>query len=125
MKLILYFNGQCNAMDKLEKMITNQIPAIKGKSIQTRLNLIQEFTRPYHQIDIFIIFVTDLEEITNLVSEKQLFDSTKIILILPSRYNKIAELGIQLMPSYICYDDSDFTDIIAVLKKIYLKGKLT
>ena len=123
MKLILY-TGPIKELGKalgknLGKLIQEQLPQIQIEAIDSAEGLSRLLCRPLNRISVIIIFVNCEEDLRGFLTLEPLFDNIRRILVLPERTTAMMAMGLQLNPSFISYWDSEFLDIISVLKKIY------
>lgn len=123
MKIILYADDK-EAMGKnFGKLIQNQFPDIQMDILGSVRCLSEKLCRPLNRISVIVIFVTCERDIDGLLTLKPLFDNIRLILVLPDRTRGMMAHGLQLNPCFISYLDSDFSDIISVLKKLYTGEK--
>ncbi|MDD9303243.1 MAG: hypothetical protein HUK40_13225 [Desulfobacter sp.] len=119
MKLIIYTKDKDSLGKKLGKMIHQQLPEVQIETIDSAGHLSQILCRPLNRISVIIFFTACKKDIHDLLGLKPLFDNTRRILVLPDEAKGMMAFGLQLNPSFISSQDSDFLDIISVLKKIY------
>lgn len=121
MKMILYASGHHGGMEPLNKLIKTKVPDVHVESITSKQHLFERLSRPLNNISVLVSLASNTREINHLLSLNPLFDNTKLILILADRSRKMVNLGLQLSPSFISYSDSDYTDVLSVLKTIQKK----
>lgn len=123
MRIILYTNNHHGALEPLRKSIRAQVEDIQVESISSKRVLFEKLGRPLNNISVLVSLASSTVEINHLLSLNPLFDNTKLILILGDRSREMVNIGLQLTPSFISYSDSDFMDVISVLKTIQQKKK--
>lgn len=70
---------------------------------------------------IFVFLTTDNCELAELESVRHDLEDRRTLMILPNTDSATVTSGISFYPNYISYIDSDFYDVIAVLKKMVTK----
>jgi len=64
-----------------------------------------------------VLLAARSEDLSDLLSIRDLLRDVRIILILPDREANTIAQGHTLRPRFLSYTDSDFTDVLAVLGK--------
>jgi hypothetical protein len=103
---------------QLRKMIEDVVPNENSEIYSTIDTLGKRLCRPSYNIAVAVLLISSREELRDVLSIRHLFDNVKIILILPDRKNETILLGHKLRPRFLSYTDSDFKDVVAVLKKM-------
>lgn len=74
-------------------------------------------TVAYHP-DLIIIMPTGLKELEVLADARDLFASSRTIVVLPKRESSVISTGHLFRPSFITFNDDDFGDVAAILKHL-------
>ena len=123
MKTILYSKGDCELKDQISGLIENQLPLIQVVPTDSIQHFSETICRPLSRISVAIVIIHSPSEIDELLSDTHLFDNIRLILVLPDQDTGTIKTGLKLSPSYISHIDSDFEDILSVLKKIWQQHK--
>ncbi len=67
---------------------------------------------------VVVFLAADRDELSFLLSIKELLFDSRLILILPGRNKESLRKGLSLFPHYHSYADGAFKDVAAVLKKM-------
>ncbi|OPY01412.1 MAG: hypothetical protein A4E60_01713 [Syntrophorhabdus sp. PtaB.Bin047] len=67
---------------------------------------------------IAIIFVSDREDLMDILSMRYFLCNVEIVLILPNRKKDIVALGHELRPRFMTYKDADFGEMLSVIRKM-------
>jgi hypothetical protein len=67
---------------------------------------------------VIVFFAYDQDDLTWALSLKEYLAGTRVIMVLHKIDAKTVKQGLSLSPCFMTYVKSDFSDIIAVLKKI-------
>ncbi len=126
MKLILYADNREKRGNRLETLIHEKIPGIQIIPLSTIDDLSQSLCRPLHQISIAVIFIFSQNQIKALLPLEPLFDDIRIVLIISSGEDIPMAAALELKPSFVSFpdpEDSDFEDVLSVLRKIQTRIK--
>ena len=77
----------------------------------------QKLRQPQGYQSVAILLASTQEELTDILTIRNLLDNVRIILIVPDRDKETISKGHILYPRFLTYVDSDFNWIAAVLKK--------
>jgi len=123
MKAILYTNTMEEPETGLGTIISEQIPGIRIKTMDSIKQLSQLLCQPLNGISVILIFIHSMDELEQFIDLTHFFDNIRLILVLPDRIKSTMALGLRLNPCFISYLDSDMKEIISVLKKIDQRRK--
>jgi len=120
--IILFANGKCAALaNRLRKSI-NSLVSRQHLEIQRNIkNLSKRLNRFPREIDLAVLFAASKDQLSELLSLRELLDDVRIILILPDRGRETISKGHLLRPRFLSYADGDLTDVIAVLNKMLVR----
>jgi hypothetical protein len=62
-------------------------------------------------------------ELSDIVSLGHLFNDVRVILILPDRRDETIALGHRVRPRFLTFGDSDFTEVLEVIRKMLGHGE--
>jgi hypothetical protein len=103
---------------QLQKVIEDVVPNENAEIYSTIDMLAERLRRPSYNVAVAVLLIGGREELWDVLSIRHLFDSIKIILILPDRTDETIAIGHKLRPRFLSYLDNDFKDVAAVLKKM-------
>jgi hypothetical protein len=67
---------------------------------------------------VVVISAENWEDLMNIVSIEHLLRDTRLLLILPNRRKETISLGHRLRPRFVTYKDSDFRELVSVIRKM-------
>jgi hypothetical protein len=85
------------------------------KSIE---ELHQTLRSPLEFFDLAILFAGSHSDLKAFVAFQELLEGCPLLLVLPDRHDDVCLMGHQLQPRFISYADSDYSDVVAVLRKM-------
>lgn len=118
MKLFFYADGNAEAGDRLLQKIEDQVSADIVEAYRSLDDFQQGLLRQRREANIGILVAANAAELQWLITLGKLLTDMRIILILPDRNKETVAAGHRLGPRYIGYADSDFEDVVAVVKQI-------
>jgi len=118
MKLIFYAKGKTAAGDRLLQKIEDQVSADIVEAYRNLDDFQQGLLRQRREPNLDILMVANTAELKQIIALGKLLADARILLILPDRRKETVATGHRLRPSYIGYADSDFEDVVAVIKQI-------
>lgn len=65
-----------------------------------------------------VILAENITDLENLFVLKNLLKDIRIVLILPDRSERVISMGYKLHPRFLSYMDSEFSEVVVVLKKM-------
>lgn len=126
MSLLLYVSVSEGVGKRLQKMIEEIVPMRNLEVYRTIENLSRRFRQPVDNLPITaILLAARSEDLLGFLSIRDLLRDVRIILILPDRDEETIAQGHTLRPRFLSYTDSDFSDIVAVLKKCLASYAIT
>lgn len=118
MKLLIYSTQNQGVENILARSVHEEFPQIQIDEANSLQRLSEIICRPLHGIAVIIVNICERRELIELLSYKHLLEDIRVILILPRNTKNMMTLGLKLQPSFTCYSDSGFDDIMLVLDKI-------
>ena len=125
MKVLLYFKLENEIKKKILGITESLTPEIFCESHSTIESLKRRFMSGLYDLSVFVLVPANQEDLSALVTIRDLFMDIRTILILPDRKKKTVAMGFELFPRFVSYQDSNFKDVEAVLKKMlgHIDGK--
>ncbi|MBN1255627.1 MAG: hypothetical protein JXA50_10175 [Deltaproteobacteria bacterium] len=118
MRLLLYVSVNEGVGKRLQKKVEDVVPKNNLEVYRTIENLSRRFRQPADNLPITaVLLAARSEDLVGFLSIRDLLRDVRIILILPDRDEDTIAQGHTLRPRFLSYTDSDFSDIVAVLKK--------
>ena len=118
MGVLLYATEADEAGKRLERIIKTTLVSLDIQVYRTINSLTQKLHQPKDGFLIAVLLAHNKKELSKILSLKDLFWNSRIILILPDQEMNTISKGHQLYPRFLSYVDSDFTDVAAVLEKM-------
>ena len=119
MNLLLYTSGIDEASKRLLKMATNFPNKGIAEIFHSLENLTGRLNQPKNNHTVVVLHVATEKELSHVLSIYDFLQDIKLILILPDREEPTVAKGHKLHPRFLSYADSDFSDIGAVLNKMF------
>jgi hypothetical protein len=88
------------------------------EAYRTISSLTNRFRYPLDDLTVAVLVAQTSDELADIVSLRNLLSDVRVILILPNRDPKTVDVGHSLHPRFMSYVDSDFSVVIAVLRKM-------
>ncbi|NQT58554.1 MAG: hypothetical protein HQ557_06185 [Bacteroidetes bacterium] len=117
MSLLFYTANTKGAGQLLWSLHQDLASEYKAEFFQTIDTLSQKLRQPQGYQSIAVLLASTQEELTDILTIRNLLDDVRIILILPDRNKETISKGHSLYPRFLTYVDSDFSWVAAVLKK--------
>lgn len=121
MNLLLYTSGTDDASKLLLEMTTTIATRGKTEVFHCLKNLTSRLAQPKNHQTAVVLHAATENELVQILSIYDFLQDVKLILILPDRMESTVARGHKLHPRYLGYADSDFSDIGAVLHKMFEK----
>jgi len=118
MKLICYADDKTPAGDRLLRMIDGQVSTEFVETYRSLADFRQGLLQQRQKPNAAVLMATNVKELKRIITLEKLLTDTRILLILPDRNKETVSAGHQLRPRYMSYADSDFADVVAVVKQI-------
>ena len=120
--IILFVNGKCAAAgNRLRKSIESVVSCQHLEIQRSIKDLSKRLNRFPREIDLAVLFAASKDQLSELLSLRELLNDVRIILILPDRGRETISKGHLLRPRFLSYADGDLTDVIAVLSKMIVR----
>lgn len=121
MNLLLYTSGTDEASKLLMEIVTTFATRGTTEIFHSLKKLISRLNQPKKNQTAVILHAATEKELAKILSIHDFLQDTKLILILPNRKELTVAKGHKLHPRFLSYADSDFSDIGAVLNKMFEK----
>ena len=117
--IILFANGKRAAVgNRLQKSIESVVSCQHLEIQRSIKDLSERLNRFPREIDLAVLLAASKDQLSELLSLRELLNDVRIILILPDRGRETISQGHLLRPRFLSYADGDLTDVIAVLSKM-------
>ncbi len=121
MKIILHAYHKSETIIRLKNLIEEQMPEVQMVLTESQQQLHEKLCRPLNNYSVLITLLDNSKNVKALLSLKPLFEAMKLILVVHKNFNGIREPLILLEPTCTMFSESNFMDIISVLKRIQQK----
>ena len=123
MNLLLYLPVSKESDRLLYKLIENFVLEDGLEIHRAFENFSKRLRQPAKELIMAIVFAADRNDLSDIISIRDLLCDIRIMLILPDREEGTIALGHTLRPRFLTYADSDFGEVIAVLANILKDGQ--
>ncbi len=119
MKVLFFAPSHAEGNRRINELI-DSFTELSGLEIyRTIESLSHRLCQPYNNTNVVaVLFATNLDTLSELMSLKDLLGGIRLILVLPDRQAKTIARAHMLRPRFIAYADSDPVEITAVLTKM-------
>ena len=105
--------------ERLQAAIEASVPVQERIEVYRKLDDLTYRLRQFRSnLTVAVILAANQDELTNLLSTKELIRDLRVIMVLPDREQVTIRKGFALRPRYFTVVDSDFSDVTAVLNKM-------
>ncbi len=118
MKVLIYSTSPNGAGKKLQQIIEPLISNQQKEIYKSIEELSQRFRQPLGDKCIGVFLASHQQDLSDLLSIRDLFRDLRIILVLPDREENTTTKGHALRPRFLSYADGDLTDVAAVMSKM-------
>ncbi len=118
MNLLFYAPVMNGGGKHLYRMIEKLNPNMGLELHRSSISFSERLRQPLKGISIAILYLTREEDLTDILSIKDLLCDIRIILVLPDREEETVSKGHILRPSFLVYPDSELREVTEVLKKM-------
>jgi hypothetical protein len=119
MKIFLYSPAGDPSGDMLGQQIKANLPEAGMVVCRTIRDLSQSLRQPEEDLSVGVLLVSDQEDLQNIISIRHLFQTIRIILLLPNKEPETVAMAHQLRPRFLTGRNSDLAEVTAVLKKMF------
>ncbi len=121
MELLFYSGKNQQSRERVLNIIRGLVPEKKIGNYTTVENLCNRLRQFRDDKMLAILMAATQEELVDVILIHDLLVDIPIILVLPNREKETISKGTKLLPRFIGYMDSDFSDIQAVLEKMVVR----
>jgi hypothetical protein len=118
MKVLFFMTQSDLAAEKLQEVVEGLVPRDQLEICRTISGLSDKLYKPSHNVDIAVLTVATDEELSKILSLKDLFSDIRIVLILPDSKSATISKAHRLRPRFLTLLDSNFEDVKSVLSKM-------
>jgi len=103
---------------RIQGLLEKSFPGVDIEVDRTIDGLSARLRQPKDDAFVAVLMAKSRKELLYFLSILNLFRDIRIILVVPDRNQETIALAHQLRPNFLCYKNSDFTEVIAVLNKM-------
>ena len=118
MKLFLFTSMINEASVRIQALLEKSFPGVDIEVYRTIDGLSARLHQPKDDAFVAVLLAENGKELLDFHTLLNLFRDIRIILVVPDRNQETITLAHQLRPNFLCYKNSDFTEVIAVLNKM-------
>jgi hypothetical protein len=118
MRLLLYLNGNNGTAQRLRDAIKGLIPDNRTEIYWDIATLTRRLRQSTGDLTVAILCASTREHLHELLGLGRWLNDLKIILVLPDSDSNTISQGHTLMPRFLSFTDSNFSDVSAVLEKM-------
>ncbi|MCX7635859.1 MAG: hypothetical protein N2Z74_09000 [Syntrophales bacterium] len=104
--------------DRLKRLVEIHVPRDRLENYQTMSALLKRLQQPLPDSMIFVLLLSDQEEISTLLEYGEYFHHHRLLLVLVDDDPTTVAQGYAMRPRYLTFVDADLIDISAVLGKM-------
>jgi len=123
MNLLFYATVADGVGEKLQGVIEGLVPKEKIEVYRTAEDLSSRLREPTYDLSVAILLAATKEDLSSLVSNKELIWNLRVILVLPDRQDDTVTKGHLLRPRFLTYADGNFSDVSTVLRHMLLRRR--
>jgi hypothetical protein len=118
MRLLLYTPVSDGFGGQLHRMVAELISLNDVEVYRNIENLSNRLRQCAHDLSIAVLHMARKEDLSDILSIRDLLRDVRIILLLPDRDEETLAQGHILRPRFVSYADSDLADVRAVLDRM-------
>jgi hypothetical protein len=118
MKTLFYIPAKLDDLSRIYRLILILDRRIFFEIFRTLDSLEERISKQKKIFSSTVLYITDKEDLHDLVDRGDMFSNTKLILILPDHDNDTISIAQTLSPCFLTFVDNDFTDIRVVLSSM-------
>jgi len=119
MQLLIYSSGDGQNNKRLEAAVHQVIPESQIEIFKRLDDFRDRLRRPIEPDSIAVLSASNREELQRMQLLRGLLAEIYVVLVIPDRKKSTIELAHLLLPRFISQKESDFTDLKAILNKMY------
>lgn len=119
MRLLFYSTAIKGAGERLQKIIEALIPEEKREVYRTIGHLAHRLRQPTINSSVAVLLAATEKDLSDILSIRDLFGDLRLIVILPDHESKTIARGHSLRPRFLSTIDSNFSEVAAVLDKMF------
>jgi hypothetical protein len=116
---LLYSSNNSDTAGRLQDSISSLPFVVRIVLYQSLAELADRFSSPEPLPEIIVLSAATVQEVSAFFDFRLRLKNQFVILVLPDADSMMVECSHQLYPRFITYEDSDFSDVLAVLKRIF------
>lgn len=115
MAFLFYASTSGKTVKQLQKLIHTRIPEEEMEIYRTFGSLSHRLQRPLDGLSVAVLLASSMEDLSDILSLRNILWDMRIILILPDRDHETIVKGHQLGPRFLTYVDCSPTEVVEVL----------
>jgi hypothetical protein len=121
-RLLLYSSKKKDTGERLQNIIEGEVNKEGIEVYHSIDDLNSRLHQPHYDVAVIILSASG-EEMDELIQLRDLINDIPVIFILPDMRKDTLSKAFKLFPRYISEEDSNFSDVVGVLKKMVEKIK--
>jgi hypothetical protein len=123
MQLLFYASGNDQHAKRLEAAVQEVVPKGRTETF-TSLDDFRERLRSYIEPDsVAVLLASKREELQRMELLRGLLTEIYVVMVIPDQKKSTIDLAHRLLPRFLSQKRSDFSDLKAVLNRMYLNSK--
>lgn len=118
MTLMLYLPEGKKEGKRLLKVIGQSVPGQRIEICHSVQKLSERLRKPVFNVSVIVLFVTNEENLEEILKFKDYFEDLRTIIILPDSDPSLIKKAHILRPRYVTWADDDFSSVGAILKRL-------
>jgi len=118
MNLLFYRSLTDRVGAQLQRVIEGLVPKEKMEVYRTPESLSARLHQPTYDLSVAVLLAATKEDLSYLVSDKELIWNLRVILVLPDSEDDTVTKGHLLRPRFLTYADGNFLYVATVLSRM-------
>ena len=118
MTVLFYSSSTNGCSEKVRRIVLEQMPMHHIEIFHNIDAFSERLRNGTYDVNLAILMVHTKQKLKSLVKMKELLETLRIVLILPSQNPENVSIGHKLYPRFMTYMNGNFTDLEAVLGKM-------
>jgi hypothetical protein len=119
LNIFVYFSSPAGSRPSFLDRLHQLLPEAQPEVFVSLEDFKRRLRRPKNDSSITIVFSPSREDLSALGSVREYLGKVHLLLVLPDQEAATLALAHRLLPSFITYVDSDFTELLSVVNKLW------
>jgi hypothetical protein len=119
MIVLFYSSPDQGGAQRFETRIQTKFPQMTVKHFISIDSLSEEITKKTGHFTVIVFFISDRDELVDIVMLGDLLRGYRIIFILPDRDDETIALAHLMRPRFLSFGNDDLSSVIEVMDKMY------